>query len=132
MHRLRALSAGYQYGLGGMLAAIDRMKAGVLDRAYCFFSGGHHAHADWGHGYCLLNPQAAAVRYAQERGFAKSARDRLGHSSRRWHTIDLCNDPSVYCSASTACRSVHGDAAGAEGRHDNGGQGGGALQCTAA
>ncbi|CAG0937536.1 partial Histone deacetylase-like amidohydrolase, partial [Thermoflexales bacterium] len=62
---------GYRYGLGGMLAAIDCMKSGVLERVYCFSLGGHHAYADWGHGYCLLNPQAVAVRYAQERGFAR-------------------------------------------------------------
>jgi len=62
---------GYQAGLGGMLEAIDRMQEGVLDRAYCFSQGGHHAYADWGHGYCLLNPQAAAVRYAQAHGFAR-------------------------------------------------------------
>lgn len=42
---------GYLYGLGGMLEAIDRMRAGALERAYCFSLGGHHAHADRGHGY---------------------------------------------------------------------------------
>jgi acetoin utilization deacetylase AcuC-like enzyme len=61
---------GYQAGLGGMLEAIDRMRQGALDRAYCFSLGGHHAYADWGHGYCLLNPLAVAVRYAQSHGFA--------------------------------------------------------------
>jgi acetoin utilization deacetylase AcuC-like enzyme len=60
---------GYLYGLGGMLEAIDQMRSGALERAYCFSLGGHHAYADWGHGYCLLNPQAAAVRYAQKKGF---------------------------------------------------------------
>ncbi len=34
---------GYRAGLGGMLEAIDRMRAGTLDRAYCFSLGGHHA-----------------------------------------------------------------------------------------
>ena len=60
---------GYLYGLGGMLEAIDRMRVGELQRAYCFSLGGHHAYADWGHGYCLLNPQAAATRYAKAQGF---------------------------------------------------------------
>ena len=60
---------GYLYSLGGMLEAVDQMQAGDLERAYCFSLGGHHAYADRGHGYCLLNPQAAAVRYAQQRGF---------------------------------------------------------------
>jgi acetoin utilization deacetylase AcuC-like enzyme len=62
---------GYQASLGGMLEAIDQMRQGTLDRAYCFSLGGHHAYPDWGHGYCLLNPLAVAVRYAQSRGFAR-------------------------------------------------------------
>ena len=61
---------GYKASLGGMLEAIDQMRAGALDRAYCFSLGGHHAYPDWGHGYCLLNPLAATVRYAQALGFA--------------------------------------------------------------
>jgi acetoin utilization deacetylase AcuC-like enzyme len=60
---------GYGYGLGGLYEAIDQMKRGSLDRAFVFTLGGHHAHHNWGHGYCLLNPMAAAVRYAQEQGF---------------------------------------------------------------
>jgi acetoin utilization deacetylase AcuC-like enzyme len=62
---------GYLFGLGGMLQAIDEMKVGNLERAYCFSLGGHHAYKDWGHGYCILNPTAAAVRYAQQKGFSK-------------------------------------------------------------
>jgi len=61
---------GYRYTLGGMMEALRRMRKGELDRAYVFGPPGHHAHADWGHGYCLLNPQAAAGRHAQELGFA--------------------------------------------------------------
>lgn len=62
---------GYLYGLGGMVEAIDQMKRGLLDRAYCFSLGGHHAYPDSGHGYCLLHPMAAAARYAQTQGFDK-------------------------------------------------------------
>lgn len=62
---------GYLYGLGGMLEAIDQMKQGLIERAYCFSMVGHHAHSNWGHGYCLLNPLAAATRYAQIQGFKK-------------------------------------------------------------
>ena len=62
---------GYLYGLGGMLEAIDQMKQGLIERAYCFSMVGHHAHSNWGHGYCLLNPLAAATRYAQIQGFEK-------------------------------------------------------------
>ncbi len=88
---------GYQYGLGGMLEAIDWMKAGVLDRIYCFSLGGHHAYADWGHGYCLLNPQAAAVRYAQGQGFARVLIvDWDIHHGDGIQSI-FANDASVYC-----------------------------------
>lgn len=62
---------GYCAGLGGMLTAIDLMKAGTLDRAFCYSLGGHHAYADYGHGYGMLNPLAATVRYAQRQGFAR-------------------------------------------------------------
>jgi acetoin utilization deacetylase AcuC-like enzyme len=62
---------GYLFGLGGMLQAIDQMKLGNIHRAYCFSLGGHHAYADWGHGYCILNPSAAAARYAQQHGYKK-------------------------------------------------------------
>lgn len=34
---------GLRYGLGGLLEAVDQMKAGQLERAYCFSLGGHHA-----------------------------------------------------------------------------------------
>ncbi len=62
---------GYQYSLGGMYEAVDQMKAGRLERAYCFSLGGHHAYKDRGHGYCILNPQACAARYAQRQGLEK-------------------------------------------------------------
>lgn len=59
----------YCYGLGGLYAAIDAMKAGTLQHAYTFPLGGHHAFTNRGHGYCLLNPMAVAARYAQQHGF---------------------------------------------------------------
>ena len=59
----------YCFGLGGLYQAVDAMRAGRLDRAYTFALGGHHAFRARGHGYCLLNPMAAAVRYAQRQGF---------------------------------------------------------------
>ncbi|TVR53204.1 MAG: histone deacetylase, partial [Spirochaetaceae bacterium] len=60
---------GYEFSLGTMIRALDAMRAGELDRAYIFGIPGHHAHRDWGHGYCLLNPLAAAAVYATEIGF---------------------------------------------------------------
>ncbi|CAD5931619.1 putative protein SYNPCC7002_A1628 [Planktothrix tepida] len=88
---------GYLYGLGGMLEAIDQMKRGIVERAYCFSMVGHHAHPDWGHGYCLLNPLAAATRYAQLQGFAKILIiDWDIHHGDGTQAI-FSHDPSVYC-----------------------------------
>lgn len=69
-HLWYALPA-YEAGLGGIVEALDRMRAGTLERAYVFGTGGHHAHRDWGHGYCLFHPLAAGVRYAQSLGFKR-------------------------------------------------------------
>jgi acetoin utilization deacetylase AcuC-like enzyme len=88
---------GYLYGLGGMLEAIDRMKKGSLERAYCFSLPGHHAYANSGHGYCLLNPLAAAARYAQTQGFDKILIiDWDIHHGDGTQSI-FSNDKSVYC-----------------------------------
>ena len=88
---------GYLYGLGGMLEAIDRMKQGSVERAYCFSMVGHHAHRNWGHGYCLLNPLAAAIRYARIQGFEKVlAIDWDIHHGDGTQEI-FSHDSSVYC-----------------------------------
>jgi acetoin utilization deacetylase AcuC-like enzyme len=88
---------GYLFGLGGMLQAIDQMKAGNLERAYCFSLGGHHAYKDWGHGYCILNPTAAAVRYAQRQGYSKVLIvDWDIHHGDGTQSI-FANDPNVHC-----------------------------------
>lgn len=88
---------GYCYGLGGMIEAIEHMKRGVLERAYCFSLVGHHAHRDWGHGYCLLNPLAAAARYAQTQGFSKILIiDWDIHHGDGTQAI-FSNDKSIYC-----------------------------------
>ncbi len=88
---------GYRWALGGMFEAIDQMRAGDLERAYCFSLGGHHAHAGWGHGYCLLNPLAAAACYAQEQGFARILIvDWDLHHGDGTQAI-FAGDPSVYC-----------------------------------
>jgi acetoin utilization deacetylase AcuC-like enzyme len=96
-HGLEYCLPGYCYGLGGMMQAIDAMRAGRLDRAYCFSLGGHHAYPDRGHGYCLLNPLAAAARYAQERGLRKILIvDWDIHHGDGTQAI-FARDPDVYC-----------------------------------
>lgn len=88
---------GYLFGLGGMLQAIDEMKLGNIHRAYCFSLGGHHAYADWGHGYCILNPSAATVRYAQKQGYNKVLIvDWDIHHGDGTQSI-FANDPTVHC-----------------------------------
>jgi acetoin utilization deacetylase AcuC-like enzyme len=88
---------GYRYSLGGMLEAIDQMRRGNLERAYCFSLGGHHAFPDWGHGYCLLNPMAAAARYAQANGFGRILIvDYDLHHGDGTQAI-FAHDPTVYC-----------------------------------
>lgn len=88
---------GYQASLGGLCVAIDQMKAGNLERAYCFSLGGHHAFPNRGHGYCLLNPLAAAIRYAQQQGFARVLMiDWDIHHGDGTQAI-FANDSSVYC-----------------------------------
>ena len=62
---------GYEYALGGTYSALDHMRKGWLDRAYIYSLGSHHAYPNKGHGYCLVNTLAAAVRYAQSIGFGK-------------------------------------------------------------
>ena len=92
---------GYCYGLGGLFEAIDRMKTGTLERAYCFSSsGGHHAYADWGHGYCIVNAPAVATRYAQEHSFKNVVMlDWDIHHGDGTQSI-FANDPNVYCISS--------------------------------
>jgi acetoin utilization deacetylase AcuC-like enzyme len=88
---------GYLFGLGGLLQAIDAIKTGEIQRAYCFSLGGHHAYAERGHGYCILNPCAAAVRYAQRQGYRNVLIvDWDLHHGDGTQAI-FANDPSVHC-----------------------------------
>jgi len=88
---------GYQYSLGGMYEAINQMKAGVLERAYCFSIGGHHAHPDWGHGYCMLNPLAVTARYAQEQGLKNVLIIDWDHHHGDGTQTIFANDKTAYC-----------------------------------
>lgn len=104
---------GYGYGLGGMLEAIDQMQHGNLERAYCFSLGGHHAYPDWGHGYCVLNPQAAATRYAQALDFKRVLIvDWDIHHGDGTQAI-FANDPTVYCLSIHSAADLYMSAVGA-------------------
>jgi acetoin utilization deacetylase AcuC-like enzyme len=88
---------GYEYGLGGVYSIIDLMKQGILDRAYSFSLPSHHAYKNKGHGYCLLNTEAVAVKYAQSVGFKKVLIiDWDIHHGDGTQSI-FENDNSVYC-----------------------------------
>ncbi len=88
---------GYEYALGGVFKALDLMKSGDLDRAYCFSLPSHHAFPEKGHGYCLLNTEAAAVRYAQSIGYRNVlVIDWDIHHGDGTQTI-FEDDLSVYC-----------------------------------
>ncbi|HUX22912.1 MAG TPA: histone deacetylase [Spirochaetia bacterium] len=47
----------------------------ALERGFCFYlaGGGHHAHRDFGHGFCILNDIVIPLRRLQSEGRIKSA-----------------------------------------------------------
>ncbi|NOK58176.1 MAG: histone deacetylase [Chloroflexi bacterium AL-N10] len=92
-----ALFTGVLRQSGGMQTAIDIMRAGNLDRAYCFIFGGYHTYPDSGHNYCVLHPLAAAVRYAQGCGFARVLIVDWDHHHGDGTQTIFASDPSVYC-----------------------------------
>ena len=60
------------YAVGGCLNAVDAVLDGRVKNAFCLVRPpGHHATADRGMGFCVLNNAALAARYAQARGLKR-------------------------------------------------------------
>jgi len=58
--------------VGAGISAVDGIKAGEFDRAFCAVRPpGHHARPDQAMGFCLFNNISLAARYAQKRGYEK-------------------------------------------------------------
>jgi acetoin utilization deacetylase AcuC-like enzyme len=60
------------YAAGAVLEAVDRIKAGEIDRAFCAVRPpGHHAEANRAMGFCMFNNVAVGARYAQKAGYQR-------------------------------------------------------------
>jgi len=58
--------------VGAGVIAIDGIKAGEFERAFCAVRPpGHHARPEQAMGFCLFNNIAIAARYAQKHGYKK-------------------------------------------------------------
>ena len=58
--------------VGAGIVAIDGIKAGEFERAFCAVRPpGHHARPEQAMGFCLFNNIAIAARYAQKQGYEK-------------------------------------------------------------
>jgi len=76
----------------------------ALDQQFCFYFGGgfHHAHADFGHGFCIMNDIVIGIRRLQAEGRIKTAWVIDGDAHKGDGTAALtANDPSI------ATLSVH-------------------------
>lgn len=57
---------------GAVVEAIDKCKAGSIERAFCAVRPpGHHAEADRAMGFCIFNNVAVGARYAQKAGYKR-------------------------------------------------------------
>jgi acetoin utilization deacetylase AcuC-like enzyme len=60
------------YAAGAVMEAVDRCRAGTVDRAFCAVRPpGHHAEADQGMGFCIVNNVAVGARYARSQGYQR-------------------------------------------------------------
>jgi acetoin utilization deacetylase AcuC-like enzyme len=85
------------YAAGGVIEAVDRAKAGEIDRAFCAVRPpGHHAEADRAMGFCIFNNIAVAARHAQKIGYRRIfiVDFDVHHGNGTQHTFE--SDPDVY------------------------------------
>ena len=67
-----SLEAAY-YAAGALLTALDAVKEGKIDRAFCAVRPpGHHAERNMAMGFCIFNNVAVAARYGQKLGYEKA------------------------------------------------------------
>lgn len=60
------------YAVGSVISAIDEIKDGHIDRAFCAVRPpGHHAESYKAMGFCIFNNIAVAARYAQKTGYKR-------------------------------------------------------------
>jgi acetoin utilization deacetylase AcuC-like enzyme len=60
------------YAAGAVTEAVERCKAGRIERAFCAVRPpGHHAEANRAMGFCIFNNVAVGARYAQKSGYKK-------------------------------------------------------------
>lgn len=60
------------YAAGSIIEAIDKIKTGEIERAFCAVRPpGHHAEADRAMGFCIFNNVAVGAKYAQRIGYQK-------------------------------------------------------------
>ena len=60
------------YAVGAGLEAVDKIKEGVIERAFCNVRPpGHHAEYSKAMGFCIFNNIAITARYAQKQGYEK-------------------------------------------------------------
>ncbi|MBI5142356.1 MAG: histone deacetylase [Nitrospirae bacterium] len=82
---------------GAPLAAMDAIRAGTIDRAFCAVRPpGHHAERSRAMGFCIFNNIAVAARYAQANGYERVfiIDFDVHHGNGTQHIFD--SDPTVF------------------------------------